>query len=298
MNKDVGKALLFALAVMSGVGLAWAFYAALQPSVAVIVRPIEQREKHLADSLAAQQARADLAARQRPASVPGAQPSLRVADSTGRRPTASPGTEPGATPAASGRRTQLPSAAPVAGLGLGRWGLALEVVAALALAAWLLAEARQRLQPPLPRARVLEALLVLALHQEMLKKSLSPRQIKRFNSKARVQHRQLTALAKVNHKLEFPVEGQLLAFQVLLLLEEDREGPQQLVSAPLSQFTSQLAHACATRADLAAARQQALQAADIAAALAREGSVPVVLTSAGRYQLLAQLYELNIGLLA
>ena len=175
---------------------------------------------------------------------------------------------------------------------------------------------RRSPQPDVVKSKVLEALLMLKAHQQMQQRlGLTPRQIKRFNSKARVQHSQLRALAKHDQEqakskplgaspreqppsFEFPVTSQLQAFQLLLLLEENRQQPSKSMPIDRTNFIQEIQEAYAHHAELTAAR---IAAAADSVINELEGKKAIAqfegLNKQVSMRLLEQLYEMNSGLL-
>jgi hypothetical protein len=312
MSKYLQDWLGFGLGGLLGLLLAFVFYAGLQPRVKAAV---ERQEKVEQDSLAARQTRASqaaLAVKKSTASksnitAPPAPKSAAAGNSSASKPANTPVEKQ--VPVRI-RATQLQPTSTADG-GRGRnTGLALlttAVLAAVAVSSWAWAQRQKYPQPDVVKSKVLEALLTLKAHQQMQQRlGLTPRQIKRFNSKARVQHSQLQAMARRGQQSEqtspaftFPVSGQIQAFQLLLLLEESRQQQQPLLQAKRAEFIRQLQEAYAQHTELTDARRAAADSP----ALNKSGDAAAADQFAALNQqldprLLEQLYEMNIGLLA
>ncbi|GGF26208.1 hypothetical protein [Hymenobacter cavernae] len=143
-----------------------------------------------------------------------------------------------------------------------------------------------------------------------------PRQVKRFASKARLQHNLLHALARSTsngpNPFQFGPKQQVLAFLLLLLLEEEtaRENFAKSVSglndAPLMRLreTEQELFATELRSIFTAWHQTGTDASNYAAFAQAAGrsiptysELPTLLTNEASDRLLVQLYRLNAGLL-
>ena len=337
MNKHLPEWLGFGLGVTLGVVLAFVFYVGLQPRITKAIadkQAIEQRNKArlaLTDSL--QQAK-QLPAKK--TSQPAAISPLLTAAPPKNATLTLHHSPLKSYPSATHKPTQLtPTISPNSGLSRQAWRTLLltTVSATLAAGAGAWWQMRERPKPDVVKSKVLEALLALKTHQQMQQRlGLTPRQIKRFNSKARVQHSQLQALAQPakqasaprpwwaafsflgavfpslrlpNQSSEFPltpefpflVARQIQAFQLLLLLEENRQQPDSLLNASRPEFIWRIQKAYLGHSDLAKARQEASEnktinkhqeSAEAYAQLDRHVAP----------RLLEQFYEMNVGLLA
>ncbi|MDQ2769515.1 MAG: hypothetical protein M3Y54_03330 [Bacteroidota bacterium] len=180
------------------------------------------------------------------------------------------------------------------------------LVLAAALAAGFWARRQASYQPPSATpSPVLEALIKLSEHQKILTQQLqlSPRQIKRFINKARLQHSQLQLAAKDRPELPFPVDRQIKAFQWLLLLEGDRQKPYRFPPDNDNEFIDQLqiAYAGNRPLSLREARNQAVEDLVIAGAIEREAQQPSPTLAPDpkvEQKFMLQFYEMNAGLLA
>ncbi|WP_187320181.1 hypothetical protein [Hymenobacter citatus] len=218
------------------------------------------------------------------------------------------------------RLTQLAGPVPTLASSLSRpvWQALLLVTLTAALTAGGSAWWQYRHEPdkaPVPQvieSEILNALLKLEAHQQMQKRlGMAPRQIKRFNSRARVQHSQLCALVRNNTQAPdgqpvtstlpklflFPVTCQLQAFQLLLLLEEIRQQPGAPLPINRTEFTQRLRKEYAQHDELTAARKQAAQQSIFNKGLVADVEF-IALNQQVEVSLLEQLYEMNVGLLA
>ena len=293
--KKVAAWLPFTVGLLAGAALAYFIYAGLQPRLQKAVRT-QQALKAQANALATAdtaKAKAGRGAAPRPAA--------------GTAPATTPAGAASAAPAAptAVRLTTLAPSNPAAQAPNDRPWLAVGLALAAALAAGAGAWQQYWRQPQPPGAitsPVLEALFTLQTHRDILQKTLglSPRQIKRFSSKARVQHSQLRAQARPGPNrpgIPFPVNYQIKAFQVLLLLEENRKHPQRFPQADAVGFISLIQMAYTGHPEFTSALLEADLHPVIVAARAKEGfSMTPDPTAEERF--LRQLYEMNDGLLA
>lgn len=305
MPTDLKKAAewaLFGLGLLVGAALAFIIYAGLQPRLEKTVRAQQalkdeaRKKDSLATAVTTAKAKVTLKALQKqpqaPATKPATQPPPVAAPSTTSPVRFTTLVPTGAATYSSLRKPGLAV------------GLALAVMAAALLAgaaAWR--QLRQEPQPPgAITSPVLEALFTLNTHRRMLQQelALSPRQIKRFSSKARVQHSQLRALLKPLNGTSpnlFSVDNQLKAFQMLLLLEEKRRQQQLPPADNAVEFIRQLQAAYLDHTALAQAREEASLHPIIVRAKSREASAAAS-TPAAEARFMQQLYEMNAGLLA
>ena len=295
--------LQFALGLALGVALAFVIYAGLKPR---IEHAVLRQETLKAEAEAAKAREVAAAAPAKKAASAG--PKTAAADNQPSRP-AAPGGPAAPRPPGRPLLTTLTPSDPLAGAPRSAWpALLAGLVAAAALAAGGAAWRQYRRQPQAPGAitsPVLEALFTLGAHRAMLQQSLglSPRQIKRFSSKARVQHSQLRALRPTAGRpgMPFPVDNQIKAFQMLLLIEENRRLAKRFPHASPGKFISHLQAAYASHQELRAARQEALEHAVIKAEKQKERPTTHFdpdLDPDAEEKFMRQLYEMNAGLLA
>jgi hypothetical protein len=301
--KKAGEWTQFGLGLLLGVGLAFIIYAGLQPRLAKTVHAQQalkdkaQKKDSLVNAVTTATATAALKGLQKAARNPATPSRPDASPPAPKQPAASPIqlttlTPTGLSNSASGRRP---------GLAMGFGLVAMATALAAGVAAWR--QSRREPQPPgAITSPLLEALFTLPTHRHLLQQELglSPRQIKRFSSKARVQHSQLRALLKpLDSSLPtvFSVDNQVKAFQMLLLLEANRRQPRSLPSDNAADFISQLQAAYHKHRALALARQEAFQHPVIAQAKSREASATVP-NAEDEARFMQQLYEMNAGLLA
>lgn len=301
----IGRWLGFAAGLVLGVVLAFIFYAGLQPRIQQAVAEEQKAEQAAAQAAANKRAaeKALLAATAKavaPTPAPVRRPAQPVAVPTAAVPKPGADSANYAQPAGPRQLTRLPVPAGAPGMG---WKTLL-VASLVAFVAGVVALQQywKRPRPDIRDSPVLEALLKLEAHQLLLKEHLrlSPRQIKRLNSKARVQHSQLQALApKTAGRAVFPVATQIQAVQLLLLLEENRQQATRFPPHDPDEFIRQLQAAYLVHAALTKAREQAAASPIITAGQA--AATPAAFASLNQAvdgQLLRKLYEMNAGLLA
>jgi hypothetical protein len=303
VQRKVLQWLGFWAGLVLGTALALLVYAVLQPRIAAQVQVNREKAR-----LATGKAKLDSLAMVANAAV---KPVIhKHKDSSGGGSTSPPDTIKRFT--SPSRLTQLASRNP-AGTSAAR-PLGPALLAALAMLAALAATVvawQQKRRKPQPAGTisspVLEALFTLQAHLDFLQKrlKLSPRQIKRFSSKARIQHVQLRAAAQLAAKafgelapeIFFPVAHQIKAFQLLLLLEETHNAPSFLSANDADEFSRQLQCAYSADKDLRTAWDEALANPEVITAQIKEGPVNTAAFDSHPGMLLRQMYELNAGLL-
>ena len=297
--KKIVAWLPFALGLVAGLALAFLIYAGLQPRLQKAVLAQQAQKTQVAKAAASAPAG--------PAPAPAAKSAGGATPAAVARAAAAPAAKPaaGGPPVARiVRLTTLAPTTPTARTATNPWpAMLLLATAALAAAGAAWQQYRRQPQPPgAITSPVLEALFTLSAHRDMLQKTLalSPRQIKRFSSKARVQHSQLRALARPSqHQQEIPfsIDNQIKAFQILLLLEENRRQPQRFPQHDVEAFISQVHAAYIGHPELTTALLEAYTNPVISTAKSKEGFVPMP-DPIAEQRLLRQLFEMNAGLLA
>ena len=296
--KNIVAWLPFSLGLTAGLALAFLLYAGLQPRLqkAVLAQQDLKAKAAAKDTAAAAKKPNEASAPTAPASSAASRPATTI--TTKAATTTSP-----ATASKIVRLTTLAPTNPTARTANPWPAVLLLMAAALAAAGMAWRQYRQQPQPPgAITSPVLEALFTLSAHRDMLQKTLalSPRQIKRFSSKARVQHSQLRALARpAQHRagIPFSIDSQIKAFQLLLLLEENRRQPQRFPQNDVVAFISQVQAAYIGHPELTTALLEAYAHPVISTAKSKEGfALTPDPTAEARF--LRQLFEMNAGLLA
>ncbi|MCB2376499.1 hypothetical protein LGH70_02835 [Hymenobacter sp. BT635] len=299
----------FGAGLVLGVLLAFVVYAGLQPRVQ---QSLEAQEKAKAKESAPQDEKTDAIRPLKTAPAAAAGPAARQATPvpvSTAVPAAAPPTVSGRPAVATAARLTRLAPSSTSGPARQSWPalLAAAISAALVAGFAALYQSRRWPQPDIVKSRVLEALLTLQAHQHMQQRlGMTPRQIKRFNSKARVQHSQLQALAQATGKggtppMAFPISCQIQAFQLLLVIEESRPQRSNFMRVAPDEFKRQLLKAYQNHVDLTRARQEAQGSSTFTDGLDNsliQNFIKLDQEAQIKPELLGHLYEMNVGLLA